>query len=103
MVGLIGIVCMLGTLISSKKIEGELVDIGFSDKDGNPPILISRLNENKGIRLEFYSPKISFVKYEDHISEIETALNIKVVDIRQEKIFSTLLLEPLSQERRVRK
>lgn len=84
-IGLLGIVCMLGTPINSKKIEGELVDIGFSDKDGNPPVLISRTNENKGIRLEFYSPKISFVKYEDHISEIETALNIKVVDIRPGK------------------
>lgn len=80
-IGLGGIICMLGTPINSKKIEGELVDIGFSDKDGNPPVLISRINEKKGIRLEFYSPKISFVKYEDHIADIETALNIKVVDI----------------------
>lgn len=84
-VGLIGIICMLGTPMSSKKIEGELVDIGFSDKDGNPPVLISRAKEDKGIRLEFYSPTISFVKYEDHVSEIETALNIKVVDIRPGK------------------
>lgn len=80
-IGLGGIICMLGTPINSKKIEGELLDIGFSDKDGNPPVLISRINEKKGIRLEFYSPKISFVKYEDHIADIETALNIKVVDI----------------------
>lgn len=83
--GLMGIICMLGTPMSSKKIESELVDIGFSDKDGNSPILISREKEDKGIRFEFYSPKISFVKYEDHISEIETALNIKVVDIRPGK------------------
>ena len=32
-----------------------------------------------------HAPKISFVKYEDHISDIETALNIKVVDIRPGK------------------
>ena len=44
MVGLLGIVCILGTPINSKKIEGELVDIGFSDKDGNPPILVSKTN-----------------------------------------------------------
>lgn len=84
-VGLIGIISMMGTPMSSKKIEGELVDIGFADKDGNPPVLISRTKEDKGIRFEFYSPKISFVKYEDHISEIETGLNIKVVDIRPGK------------------
>ncbi len=81
-IGLMGIIRMLGTPINSRKIEGELVDIGFSDKDGNPPVLIARTNEKKGIRLEFYSPKISFVKYEDHIADIETALNIKVVDIK---------------------
>lgn len=94
-VGLIGIVCMVGTPMSSKKIEGELVDIGFSDKDGNPPVLISRINENKGIRLEFYSPKISFVKYEDHISEIETALNIKVVDIRPGKDIQHIVIRAI--------
>lgn len=85
MVGLLGSVCILGTPVNSKKIEGELVDIGFSDKDGNPPILVSKTNEKKGISLVFYSPKISFVKYEDHIADIETALNIKVVDIRPGK------------------
>lgn len=94
-VGLIGIICMLGTPMSSKKIEGELVDIGFSDKDGNPPVLISRAYENKGIRLEFYSPKISFVKYEDHISEIETALNIKIVDIRPGKDIQHIVIRAI--------
>lgn len=84
-IGLVGIICILGTPINSKKIEGELVDIGFSDKDRNPPVLISRTNEKQGIRLEFYSPKISFVKYENHIADIETALNIKIVDIRPGK------------------
>ena len=34
---------------------------------------------------EILFSKISFVKYEDHISDIETALNIKVVDIRPGK------------------
>lgn len=94
-VGLIGIICMLGTPLSSKKIEGELVDIGFSDKDGNPPVLVSRTNEDKGIRFVFYSPKISFVKYEDHISDIETALNIKVVDIRPGKDIQHIVIRAI--------
>lgn len=83
--GMIGILCMLGTPIKSKKIEGQLIDIGFTDKEGNAPILLSKEKDKKGIKFEFYSPKISFVKYEDHISDIETALNIKVVDIRTGK------------------
>lgn len=83
--GMIGILCMLGTPIKSKKIEGQLIDIGFTDKEGNAPILLSKEKDKKGIKFEFYSPKISFVKYEDHISDIETALNIKVVDIRPGK------------------
>lgn len=83
--GMIGILCMLGTPIKSKKIEGQLIDIGFIDKEGNAPILLSKEKDKKGIKFEFYSPKISFVKYEDHISDIETALNIKVVDIRPGK------------------
>lgn len=94
-VGLIGIICMLGTPISSKKIEGELVDIGFSDKDGNPPVLISRIKEDKGIRYEFYSPKISFVKFEDHVTEIETALNIKVIDIRPGKDIQHIIIRAI--------
>lgn len=102
-VGLIGFICMLGTPINSKKIEGELVDIGFSDKDGNPPVLISKTNENKGIRFEFYSPKISFVKYEDHISEIETALNIKVVDIRPGKDIQHIVIRAIKSGKESKK
>ena len=92
MAGLIGIICMLGTSMSSKKIQGELVDIGFSDKDGNPPILVLLFF---GTMLFSQPPKISFVKYEDHISEIETALNIKVVDIRPGKDIQHIVIRAI--------
>lgn len=45
--GMIGILCMLGTPIKSKKIEGQLIDIGFTDKEGNAPILLSKEKDKK--------------------------------------------------------
>ena len=47
--GMIGILCMLGTPIKSKKIEGQLIDIGFTDKEGNAPILLSKEKDKKGV------------------------------------------------------
>lgn len=47
--GMIGILCMLGTPIKSKKIEGQLIDIGFTDKEGNAPILLSKEKDKKGL------------------------------------------------------
>lgn len=80
-IGVYGIIQMLGKPIASKKIEGELVDVGFVDNDGQSPLLLSKKKDNKGFIYEFYSPKIPFYKYEDYRAEIETALNIKVVDV----------------------
>ena len=97
--GVIGIIQMIGSPLSCKKIEGELMDIGFTDKDGNPPILLSRTKEKKGIRFEFYSPQISFVKYEDHIAEIETALNIKVVNINPGKDIQHVVIRAIKSGR----
>ena len=82
---ILGVITLLGTPIKSKKIERELLDVDFTDKDRNPPILVSIRKENKGFIYVFYSPKISFVKYEDHITDIETALNIKVVSVEPGK------------------
>lgn len=93
--GLFGIVCVLGTPIKSKSIEKKLLDIGFTSKDGKPPMLISCTNESKGIKLEFYSPRIPLTKYENHISEIETALNVKVVDIRMGKDIQHIIIRAI--------
>jgi len=80
-VGVFGIIQFLGKPFGSKKIEGELLDIGFTDNEGESPMLISRTKDKNGMIYEFYSPRIPFVRYEDHIAEIETALNIKIVDV----------------------
>lgn len=80
-VGVYGIILMLGKSIASKKIEGDLVDIGFVDNEGQSPLLLSKKKDNKGFIYEFYSPRIPFYRYEEHRAEIETALNIKIVDV----------------------
>ena len=80
-VGILVIITLMGTPFKSAEIEGNLADIGFTDKDGNPPSLVSIKKENKGLVYEFYSAKISFAKYENHIPDIETALKSKVDSI----------------------
>lgn len=80
-IGLFGITQFLGKPFGSKKIEGELLDIGFTDNEGESPMLISRTKDKNGYIFEFYSPRIPFVRYEEHTAEIETALNIKIVDV----------------------
>lgn len=79
--GLLGIIQMLGKPFGAQRIEGELLDVGFTDSEGESPMLISRTRDKNGYILEFYSQRIPFVRYEDHIAEIETALNIKIVDV----------------------
>ena len=78
-VGVFGIIQFLGKPFGSKKIEGELLDVGFTDNEGESPMLISRTKDKNGYI--FYSPRIPFVRYEDHIAEIETVLNIKIIDV----------------------
>ena len=80
-VGVFGIIQFFGKPFGSKRIEGDLLDIGFTDNEGESPMLISKTKDKNGVILEFYSPRIPFVRYEDHIAEIETALNIKIVDV----------------------
>lgn len=80
-VGTFEIIQMFGSSFSSKRIESALVDIGFVDKEGQAPIVLSKKKENKGIIYEFYSRKIPFYEYKDHRAEIETALNIRIIDV----------------------
>ena len=80
-VGVFGFIQFLGKPFGAKRIEGELLDVGFTDNEGESPMLVSRTKDKNGFILEFYSPRIPFVRYEDHMAEIETALNIKIVDV----------------------
>ena len=84
-IGLYGIIQMLSRPIVSKKIEGELVDVGFVDNEGQLPLLISQKKDKESFIYEFYSPRTPFYRYEDHKAEIETALNIKIVEVLTEK------------------
>lgn len=95
-VGVYGIILMLGKPIVSKKIEGELVDVGFVDNEGQSPLLLSKKKDNRGFIYEFYSPRIPFYKYEDHRAEIETALNIKVVDVMPGKDMQHTIIKAIN-------
>lgn len=94
-VAILGIISLMGTPLKSAKVEGALMDIDFTDKDGNPPVLVAARKENKGLVYEFYSPKITFVKYEDHVPEIETALNIKVVSVEPGKDTRNVIIKAI--------
>lgn len=80
-VGLILILTVLGTPKNFKSTNENLLEIGFVDRTGETPMLISKVKDHKGYILEFYSPRLPFCEYEKHREEIETALNIKIVSV----------------------
>lgn len=80
-IGLMLILTVLGTPISSKEIENELSEIEFTDKKGNPPTLIAKTREKNGWIYEFYSPRLPLYQYENHVKDIENALVMKIISI----------------------
>lgn len=98
-IGIIGIIQMLGRPLSSKKVEGELVNVGFVDNEGESPLLLSVNKDNKGFIYEFYSPRIAFYRYEDHRADIETALNIKIIDIKVGKDMQHVIIKAIKGNR----
>ena len=98
-VGVMGIIQMFGKSSCSRKIEGELIDVGFVDSKGKSPLLLSKRKDNKGFIYEFYSPKIPFYRYEDHRAEIETALNIKIIDVRAGKDMQHVIIKAIKGNR----
>ena len=57
-IGVLLIVSILGTPLSAKRVEMCLYNVGFKDRAGNTPLLLSRFREAKAEVLEFYSPTI---------------------------------------------
>ena len=82
-IGLIVVISLVGKPLIRRKKERELSNVGFTDKDGNPPMLLSVTKQNKGIRFEFYSTGISLKKYKEKIDDIKTALNLEIESIVQ--------------------
>lgn len=99
-VGVVGITQALGTPILSKMIESDLFDVGFVDKEGVSPMLLSKRNEHNGFIYEFYSPTIPLHRYEEHITEIETALNIKVINVSLGKDMQHVVIRAIQGNRK---
>lgn len=79
-IGLLLIIAKFGTPLSAKRVENCLKAIGFYDKLGNTPLLLSKTKKGKADVYEFYSNTLSLFEYEKRCSDIETALNLHIVD-----------------------
>lgn len=98
-IGTIGILCALAKPLSSRKIESELMGVRFVDNKGESPWLLSKKKDNKGFIYEFYSPMIPLYKYEDNRADIETALNIKIIDITAGKDMQHVIIKAIKGNR----
>lgn len=83
--GIVKVLIKLGTPMISKRVEKGMAEIGFVDKLGETPVLLSKKKEKNGYVLEFYSPRLPFYEYESHREEIETVMNIKIISVDKGK------------------
>lgn len=95
-IGTLLIVSILGTPLSAKRVEMCLHNVGFKDRTGDTPLLLSRFKEAKADVFEFYSPTIPLTEYEKKRSDIETALNIRIVSIDSGKDFQHVIMKTVS-------
>ena len=95
-IGVLLIVSILGTPLSAKRVEMCLYNVGFKDRAGNTPLLLSRFREAKAEVLEFYSPTIPISEYEKKLSDIETALNVRIVSVDSGKDFQHVFLKTIT-------
>lgn len=84
-IGVIFIIYLMGTPICYKRVQQIFEEIGFVDKIGQTPILLSKTKEMKCWIYEFYSSRLPLYEFEKHREEIETAMNINIVSIEYGK------------------
>ena len=92
-IGELLIVSLIGTPLSATRVQKCLASVGFTDKAGETPLLLSRFKDGKAEVYEFYSPTLSFSEYKKRSENIETALNIQIVDIAVGKDLQHILLK----------
>ena len=80
-IGELLIVSLIGTPLSANRVHKCLLNVGFKDKAGETPLLLSNYKEGKTETFEFYSPTLPLTEYEKRKTIIENALNIQIVDI----------------------
>ena len=83
-VGVLLIVSLIGTPLSANRIHKCLANVGFTDKAGETPLLLSRYREGKAEVFRFYSPTIPLSEYEKRKNVLENALNFQVVSVAVE-------------------
>lgn len=92
-IGLLLIITKIGTPLSAKRVENCLKAIGFYDKLGNTPLLLSKTKEGKADVYEFYSNTLSIFEYKKRCSDIETALNLHIVDFELGQDFQHVFMK----------
>lgn len=92
-IGLLFIIAKVGTPLSAKRVENCLKAIGFYDKLGNTPLLLSKIKEGKADVYEFYSNTLSIFEYKKRCSDIETALNLHIVDFELGQDFQHVFMK----------
>lgn len=95
-IGIIQVLIVLGTPLSSKYDEKGLTDIKFVDKMGSPPVLVSKTKNNNGWIYEFYSPRIPLYEYETRRKDIDNALDIRIISIDQGKDMQHIKVKAIS-------
>lgn len=92
-IALLFIIIKVGTPLSANRVENCLRAIGFYDKLGNTPLLLSKIKEGKADVYEFYSNTLSIFEYKKRCSDIETALNLHIVDFELGQDFQHVFMK----------
>lgn len=87
------IVSLIGTPLSATKVQKCLASVGFTDKSGETPLLLSRYREGKAEVFRFFSPTIPLSEYEKRSDILENALNFQIVNTAVEKDLQHVVLK----------
>lgn len=79
--GMTGLFVLLGTPRLAQKYEQQLFNIGFLDYSNKPPMLVSAKKADGGVILDFLSDSLPMAEYEKRRAEIETAFNLRIIEI----------------------
>ena len=96
--GGIGILILLGTPLGTRKIHENLLRIGFVNRAGECPILVSKYKDKKekAIVLKFENRGIPITEWNRQYAELQTALNCYIAKIEYGKNLRYILLYPVS-------
>lgn len=96
--GGIGILILLGTPLGTRKIHENLLRIGFVNRAGECPILVSKYKDKreKALVLKFENRGISITEWNRQYAELQTALNCYIAKIEYGKNLRYILLYTVS-------